>query len=219
MAPPPQAVTPNGIRDGDPAALASLVERRANAVLAYTETVLPAETAPRAAAEAFARFRAAVASAADPRSVEPDGLLRTATRYAAATFTAPAAPARSRGLRARLAGQRDERCSRVPDLLAERAEGTLAPAEQEAFEAHLADHPGCAVLAEAVQRAEVAYASPPSRIVPVAALAEIVAALVEAVPVTAVAVELELGAVEELGAPADDAAPEPPGAAGAPGGR
>ena len=211
----PQAVTPAGIRAGDPAALASLVERRADAVLAYTEAVLGPDTAPRAAAEAFARFRGAVATTDDPRALDPDGLLRGATRHAAAMFTAPAAPVRARGLRGRLGGPRDELCSQVPQLLAGRAEGTLGAGEPEALEAHLAGHPECAALAEAVSRAEAAYVAPPARTVAAAALAEIVAALVEAAPVTASAVELELGAVEEPVAPGGDGSREPPGAAAA----
>jgi hypothetical protein len=54
------AVTPQGIRAGDPAALAALCERRGGAVLAYCREVCEPAAASAAAAEALACFRAAV---------------------------------------------------------------------------------------------------------------------------------------------------------------
>ena len=58
------AVTPEGVRAGDPAALAALVERRGAGVLAYAREVSDPSVAPLAAAEALARFRAAVVASA-----------------------------------------------------------------------------------------------------------------------------------------------------------
>ena len=46
------AVTPEGVRAGDPAALAALCERRGGAVLAYCREVCDPGDAPLAAAEA-----------------------------------------------------------------------------------------------------------------------------------------------------------------------
>ncbi|CAA9470436.1 MAG: hypothetical protein AVDCRST_MAG53-1240 [uncultured Solirubrobacteraceae bacterium] len=181
------AVTPAGIRDGDPAALAALVERRANAVLAYCEAVCPPGVAERAAAEAFARFRAAVATAEDPRELDPETLLRGATRHAAASMTiTPELP--TGGLRGKLAagrGTASETCALIPDLLAARADGLLGVADRERLSRHLERHAACRALAVAVDRAEVVYASPPPRTVPIGALTEIMLALAAAAPITA----------------------------------
>lgn len=184
------AVTPDGIRDGDPAALAALVERRANAVLAYCEAVCPPAAAERAAAEAFARFRAAVATVEDPRSLDPGTLLLGATRHAAALLTVTPTPPADGGLRRRLGAVRglgaSETCALIPDLLAARAEGALSTADQERLARHLERHPACRALADTIDRAEAAYASPPSRMVPIGALTEIMLALTAAAPITAV---------------------------------
>jgi hypothetical protein len=183
------AVTPAGIRDGDPAALAALVERRANAVLAYCEAVCPPAVAERAAAEAFARFRAAVAAAEDPRSLDPETLLRGATRHAAASMTVtPAQTPIVGGFRGKLAAGRptaSETCALIPDLLAARADGALGSADQERLARHLERHAACRALEVAVERAEATYASPLPRTVPISALSEIMLALAAAAPITA----------------------------------
>jgi len=183
------AVTPAGIRDGDPAALAALVERRANAVLAYCEAVCPPAAAELAAAEAFARFRAAVAAAEDPRALDPETLLRAAARHAAAAMTVPPAlPPSAGGLRSKLGagrGSASETCALIPDLLAARAEGLLGAADQERLARHLERHAACRALAGAVDLAEAAYASPLPRTVPIGALTEIMLALAAAAPITA----------------------------------
>ena len=221
MASSPQpAVTPTGIRDGDPAALAALVERRANAVLAYCEAVCPPAVAERAAAEAFARFRAAVAAAVAPRGLDPEELLLGATRHAAASLTAMPAPAPAAGRLRRAFARGDvpqDACAQLPGRLAERAEGHLSADDTALMTAHLTRHPACRALADAVDRAEAAYASPPSRTVPIGALTEIMLALTAAAPITAApaaALELTRVPVADEVAPAPDAqaveaAPEP----------
>lgn len=190
MASNSQAVTPAGIRDGDPAALGALVERRANAVLSYCEAVCPPRDAERAAAEAFARFRAAVASADDPRTLDPETLLLGATRHAAASLTeVPTPAATGPGLRRRIGGSRStgasETCALVPDLLAARAEGALGAADQERLARHLERHPACRSLSDSVELAERCYASPSPRTVPISALTEIMLAFAAAAPITA----------------------------------
>lgn len=184
------AVTPVGIRDGEPAALAALVERRANAVLAFCETVLGPREAERAAAEAFARFRAAVATTEDPRALDPETLLLGATRHAAAALTpAPTPDPGGSGLRRLLPRGRGgtlETCSHIPGLLAARAEGALGDADSERLARHLERHAPCRALAERAARAEKAYAAPPERTVPIGALTEILLALAAAAPVLAV---------------------------------
>jgi hypothetical protein len=209
--PSQSAVTPEGVRDGVPAALAALVEHRANAVLAYCEAVCSPATVERAAAEAFARFRAAVAAAEDPRSLNPGALLLSATRHAAASMTIAPTPPPDGGLRRKLGAGRglgaSETCALIPGLLAARAEGALSPADEERLARHLERHSACRALADAVERAEGDYASPPSRIVPIGALTEIMLALTAAAPITA-APEMELDFAEVV-LPATEPAPDP----------
>ena len=64
-------VTPEGVRAGDPAALRALVDRRGPAVIAFCTQVCGRDAAPTAAAEAFARFRAAVRDAPDLSALDP----------------------------------------------------------------------------------------------------------------------------------------------------
>ncbi len=209
--PSQSAVTPEGVRDGAPAALAALVEHRANAVLAYCEAVCAPEAAERAAAEAFARFRAAVAAAEDPRSLNPGALLLSATRHAAASMTIAPTPPADGGLRRKLGAGRGlgapETCALIPGLLAARAEGALSPADEERLARHLERHSACRALADAVERAEGDYASPPSRIVPIGALAEIMLALTAAAPITA-APEMELDLAEVVPPATEPGEPE-----------
>src|SRR4051812_1302853 len=106
----PPAVTPSGVRDGDPAALAGLCQARGPAVLAYSRNVAGDTAAPAAAAEAFATFRAAVHAAEDPAAINPEALLLNATRQAAARHAAVVA----QGI-----------CAAVPRLLASRADRTI----------------------------------------------------------------------------------------------
>src|SRR4051794_38635711 len=77
-------VTALGLRNGDPAVLRALLERRGAAVLAYCERMSAPGAAPDAAAEAFARFRAIVMEAARPTDIDPESALLSATRYASA---------------------------------------------------------------------------------------------------------------------------------------
>ncbi len=181
------AVTPTGIRDGEPAALAALVERRANAVLAYCETVLGPQEAERAAAEAFARFRAAVATAADARSLDPEMLLLGATRHAAARPLARRHPGVRRAACGVAAPGRPWRRAgdlrADPGLLAGRAEGALSEPDRERLARHLEAPRRLPGVGRPGRAAEQAYAAPPERTVPTAALTEILLALTAAAPV------------------------------------
>src|SRR5436189_6243713 len=86
MPPPsPAAVTARGVRDGDRAALAALVERRGAAVLAYCDHLAAPGRALEAAGEAFAGFRRDVREAEDPVGLDPEALLLSATRRAASS--------------------------------------------------------------------------------------------------------------------------------------
>jgi hypothetical protein len=188
-------VTPEGVRDGDPEALRGLVARRGAAVVAFCEAVCDPEPARLAAAEAFARFRAAVAAWEDPAGLNPEVLLLGATRHAAASFarTAPAPGQR----RARFGRHHEASplCADVPSLLAARADGVLGPAELDALAAHLEAHPACANVEAAFRRAERGYRSPPAGGLTPATAEVLVAALAGAAPVAPeVAEEFDPGA-------------------------
>src|SRR6476619_3773095 len=74
------AVTPLGVRDGDPDAVAALIRRRGAAVLGYCEEVAAPGAAVDAASEAFADFRSAVAGAPDISELDAEGELVRAVR-------------------------------------------------------------------------------------------------------------------------------------------
>jgi len=173
-------VTPTGIRDGEPDALAALVQLRAGAVLAYAERVTAPGQAGSAAAEAFARFRAAVVAADELTTLDADALLLRATRTAAA----------ARGVRATrfadpamVAGAHD--CVRAEQLLVPWLDEELPHAELANFEAHVADCPDCVAALSRFERAERAYERPPKAPVPPGIARSIVDALAAAAPVAA----------------------------------
>ena len=153
-----RGVTPEGVRAGDPAALQALVDRRGPAVIAFCTQVCGPQAADRAAAEAFARFRAAVRDAPDLKQLDPEGLLRGATRHAAASMARqPSGPPPHGKLRSR----GTETCVHVPTMPAARANGALGPADLERLARHLDRCERCNALAEIFRRAELAYQDPP----------------------------------------------------------
>jgi hypothetical protein len=153
-----KGVTPQGVRAGEPAALQALVDRRGPAVIAFCTQVCGPQAADRAAAEAFARFRAAVRDAEDLKSLQPEALLRGATRHAAASMARqPSGPPPHGKLRSR----GTETCVHVPTMLAARANGALGPADLERIGRHLDRCERCNALAEIFRRAELAYQDPP----------------------------------------------------------
>jgi hypothetical protein len=161
-------VTPSGVRDGDPAALAGLCARRGPAVLAYCRHVAGDAAAATAAAEAFGQFRAQVVAAADPASLNPEALLISATRHAAARHATVVAT----GL-----------CAEVPTLLAGRADRSISPANVEFLKGHLEVCWTCRAPVARFEAAERAYRDPPDATVPPDAAEAIVAALTAAAPV------------------------------------
>lgn len=204
------AVTPQGVRDGDPGALEGLVARRGPAVLGYCREVCDDGDAVIATAEAFARFRAAVVAAENPAYLDPEVLLRGATRHAAAALARPAGT--EHGLRAlRRDRGRAALCAQVPVLLAARAEEMLGPRDLEALQSHLAEHPACQAVEEAFARAERSYANPPRRTLEPGVTAQVLDALLQAAPVAGVS---EPESVPEfLEEPEPDVAPAEPAAA------
>jgi hypothetical protein len=152
-----KGVTPEGVRAGDRAALAALVERRGPAVVAFCTQVCGPQMADRAAAEAFARFRAAVRDAPDLKALHPEALLRGATRHAAASLARqPSGPPPHGKLRSR----GTQTCQHVPTMLAARANGALGGADLDRLARHLERCERCDALGEIFRRAELAYQDP-----------------------------------------------------------
>lgn len=160
-------VTPTGVREGDPAALAALSAVRGPSVVAYCRHVAGEADAGAAAAEAFARFRVAVVNAGDTTSLNPEALLISATRAAAAAHAGTTA-------------QGD--CIEVPALLAARAAKTIAPDDLERLGSHLEQCWACRAPVARFKAAERAYSDPPEKTVDPALAAQIVGALIAAVP-------------------------------------
>lgn len=161
------SVTPTGVREGDPAALAALCAARGPSVVSYCRQVAGPANAGAAAADAFARFRVGVVRAGDTSSVNPEALLISATRISAAAHASTPA---------------EGDCAEVPALLAVRAEKTIAPADLERLESHLEQCSACRAPVARFKAAEGAYRDPPEKTVDPALSAQIVGALIAAVP-------------------------------------
>jgi hypothetical protein len=150
--------TPEGVRSGDRAALQAVVERRGPAVIAFCTQVCGPHDATRAGAEAFARFRAAVRDAPDLTGLDPEVLLRGATRHAAASMArVPVGPPPHGKLRSR----GTQTCEHVPTMLAARANGALGERDLERLARHLDRCERCDAMAEIFHRAELGYQDPP----------------------------------------------------------
>ena len=91
-------------------------------------------------------------------SLDPEALLRGATRHAAASMARqPSGPPPHGKLRSR----GTETCVHVPTMLAARANGALGAADLERIARHLDRCERCNALAEIFRRAELAYQDPP----------------------------------------------------------
>ncbi len=180
MSEPPVAVTPAGIRAGDRATGEELCARRGAAVLAYCERVAAPGAAVTAAAEGFARFRSAVIATPDSQGVDPEVLLLSATRHAAARHAPRPALAR---VAAQLGARRrgPQTCALVPELLAARAEGALSDADRLRLSRHVQRCGTCQATQSRFGAAEAAYRSPPDAAPDARATAMIVAALTKRV--------------------------------------
>jgi hypothetical protein len=136
-------------------------------VLAYCRQVAGEANAGPAAADAFARFRATVVSQGLEAGFNPEALLISATRIAAAGM-ADKSP--------------QEACADVPRLLAERADRSISIGDLERLDEHLAGCWACRAPVARFRAAERAYRDPPEQTVSPAIAAQIVAALAAAVP-------------------------------------
>lgn len=178
-----QHVTPEGVRSGDPGALAALCERRGAAVLAYCREVCAPAEAPAAAAEALARFRAAVWTAADAVDLDPERLLLSATRHAAADRAHVASDASA--TRRMLGRGQTMTCARMPALIVARAENLLGTADLDRLSRHLDRCQACRATEAAFRRAERAYVATTHAPLDSSTTALLLAALAEAAPVQA----------------------------------
>jgi hypothetical protein len=180
---PPGAVTPEGVRAGDPVALAALVERRGGAVLAYAREVCAPSDAPLAAAEALARFRAAVYASGDAADLDPERLLLSATRHASAARARP--PAEAGGARRILGRGHTDTCAHMPSLIVARAENLLGDADLDRLGRHLERCSTCRATEAAFRRAERAYVATTHAPLDSATTALFLAALADAAPIAA----------------------------------
>lgn len=162
-------MTPAGVRDGDPYALVGLCDRRGPAVLAYCEIVAGrGERGAAAAADAFGSFRAGVVATADLTGLNPESLLVSATRHAAARHAAADVP-----------GQ----CARVPVLLAARADRSITLADHDWLQEHLATCWACRAPVARFEAADRAYREPPATPLAAELMNRIVEAMTAAAPV------------------------------------
>ncbi|MEA2223012.1 MAG: hypothetical protein QOH83_1388 [Solirubrobacteraceae bacterium] len=164
---PAVAVTPAGVRDGEPAALIGLCSARGPSVLAYCRHVAGDADAAAAAADAFARFRAAVVATDDLADLNPEALLISATRSAAADHVGGEAP---------------DGCAEVPSLLAGRADKTASSADLERLDRHLEGCWACRAPVARFKAAERAYRDPPDPTLDPEIAAQIFVALATAAP-------------------------------------
>jgi hypothetical protein len=185
----PGAVTPDGVRAGDPDALAALCERRGAPVLAYCREVCAPEDAPLAAAEALARFRAAVWASGDAVDLDPERLLLSATRHSAASKAQ--IPADTGPTRRMLGRGQTDTCARMPALIVARAENLLGSADLDRLSRHLDRCATCRATEAAFRRAERAYVATTHAPLDSATSALFLAALTEAAPMQAAAPEPE----------------------------
>ncbi len=164
------AVTPSGVRDGDPQVLAALCARRGPAILAYARASCAAPYVTRAAADAFARFRALVAAPEGPPGAHPDALLLSCARRAALEL-APPGP--------------DLGCGAAIELLASRGERTISSGDDARLTRHLDICPSCRDMSRRLAEAEAAYRAADEAPLPAEVTAAVVAALAAAAPIRA----------------------------------
>jgi hypothetical protein len=167
-------VTPTGVRDGDPEALAGLCDVRGPAVLAYCEVIAGrGERGAAAAIEAFGSFRAGVVHAGDLATLNPEALLISATRHAAARHASSDVP---------------DACSRVPGLLAARADRSISLVDHDWLKEHLETCWTCRAPVARFEVADNAYRDPSETTLPADVKSAMVAAMVAAAPVAPVEV-------------------------------
>lgn len=163
----PVALSPDLIRDGDPAALEELVRRRGTAVVAYA-AVFGDEIVDDAVTETFARFRAAVHAQNALVTDQPDQLLLSCTRNSLSSM---------------IAQRRPYPCSSTVPMLVAGAEQELGEDTVARLDAHIASCDRCREDRSRFAQAERAYRNGRVADVVPAIAARAVAAMVAAAPV------------------------------------
>ena len=161
------AITPGGVRDGDPQVLAALCARRGPAVLAFARELCE-PYATRAAADAFARFRAIVVAGAVGSDIHPDALLLRCARRAALELLPPGP---------------ELGCPEARELLAARAERTISAGDDKRLTRHLEICPACRSVSASLAAAKRAYRDVEDEALAPEVTGAIVAALAAAAPV------------------------------------
>ena len=152
---PPPPVTPDGLRD--PFVLASLVEGRGGAVLAYAEEVAPPGAALRMAAAVFVDLRLAALAGSDPEFDPAVELLAATRRVAARQAENPFRPGAHRRPTTRTVV-----CDRFPRLLTAWADHRLPNEDAARLREHVVECPDCDALNVAFDRAETAFQDGPA---------------------------------------------------------
>lgn len=152
-------IDPYGVRDGDPLALESLVQRRGPSVIAYCNHVCGPAVGPAAAAETFARVRAVLREDENLGAIDTDQLLRRATRHTAAAIARnPQGPPPT----GEIVGRQTLSCLDVAVMLAAAADGRVAADQRARLRNHIDACDRCSALAEITRRADAAYSDPAS---------------------------------------------------------
>ncbi len=152
-------------------------------MLAYCERIVGPEHAMAAAAEAFRRFRAAVVVATDLTGLNPEALLLSATRHAAAERV-PRPPDSPDVVRFVARRPATGWCGDTPALLAARADRTISTIDLARLEQHLHGCAACRAPEARFNAAERAYRDPPDAPLPLPVTAAIMSALAAAAPVS-----------------------------------
>jgi len=147
----------HGVREGDASSLRTLAKRRGASVLAYCNHVCGPSTGPIAAAETFARTRAILRDDQNVDAIDPDQVLRRATRHTAACVARePQGPPPSGAI----PGRGTATCLDVAISLAAASDGKLDVDQRARLRAHIDACQRCQALAEITRRADSAYSEP-----------------------------------------------------------
>lgn len=171
-------ITKDKIRDGDPATLAALCDRRGPAVLAYCEQVAARGHATDAAADTFARLRISVVAPDGSLRMEGDALLRHIVRRAAAWYG-------SNAMAARNGAPVSEICAAQELVLVSYVENAMPQAARVGVDEHLGRCDGCRAALRRLEAAERAFERPPRAPLPAGVVETLLRALLTAAPVRA----------------------------------
>lgn len=171
-------LTLGALRAGQPKALAEICRTRGPMVLAYCERAVGPVKAPAAAADALARYRAALTTNGEHGRPTAELTLEQVTRRAAASRCPEVddGPGTLRPPRA---------CAGATKLITLWLEGAFSSENRGRFEQHLIDCAACKAITDAFASAETAFARPPQAALPLSIGLSMVDAMVLAAEVSA----------------------------------